>query len=282
MYNQYPNNSGQLNGWFGRQLKRLIVKVATFVDAAITTNTAGFVDSNFTEFANMIGEGGSSFWNRGSVNEYDEILFNLQNDPRGFYEPTASEEFILDKFSDELAMILEHITTQLVLLENTVFNAQKLNALNLILQRVAILKSYYKVSETTNLSKPAILLRDLLIETMVIPILKGVAKQMSSQLNYEKVQVTTDLTSGAILTELEPFKKRAYISFTAIFEIYQLKQITIGNDDVDLGNNNTDTGNNTGTGNNSVPDNNTTSATSGVKKLVIGVFGGLLLAKILK
>ena len=81
MYNyNYIHDQEQLNGWFGRALKRLIVKVASFVDSSVNTATFG-ISSEIGSFANLaqdIGSGGSEFWQRGTLNAYDEILANLQ------------------------------------------------------------------------------------------------------------------------------------------------------------------------------------------------------------
>ena len=179
MYNyQYIQQQEQLNGWFGRALKRLIVKVASFVDSSVNTATFG-ISSEIGSFANLaqdIGSGGSEFWQRGTLNEYDEILANLQNDPRGLYEPTLNEEMLLDDFSNDLSLMIQDITNEVLAIENQVFSEAKLEKINDILKRVSLLKEYHKYNELKGLSKPALELRDLLIETMVIPILKVVHK----------------------------------------------------------------------------------------------------------
>lgn len=285
MYNyNYINNQEQLNGWLGRALKRLIVKVASFVDSSVNTATFG-ISSEIGSFANLaqdIGSGGSEFWQRGTFNEYDEILANLQNDPRGLYEPTLNEEMILDDFSNDLSLIIQDITNEVLAIENQVFSEAKLEKINAILKRVSLLKEYHKYNELKGLSKPALELRDLLIETMVIPILKVVSSQMQGQTNYEKKTVKLLIFSGGVLTELQPVLKRIYNTFNANIEVYVPKQIAIGNNDTNTnvdadGNANpTDT-----TGNSSQPP-ITQNTKNTLKKFVIGFGVGLIFRKLLK
>ena len=285
MYNyQYIQQQEQLNGWFGRALKRLIVKVASFVDSSVNTATFG-ISSEIGSFANLaqdIGSGGSEFWQRGTLNEYDEILANLQNDPRGLYEPTLNEEMLLDDFSNDLSLMIQDITNEVLAIENQVFSEAKLEKINDILKRVSLLKEYHKYNELKGLSKPALELRDLLIETMVIPILKVVSSQMQGQTNYEKVIVKLLISSGGVLTELQPVLKRIYNTFNANIEVYVPKQITIGNNDTSTnvdadGNANpTDT-----TGNSSQPS-TTQNTKNTLKKFAIGLGVGLVIRKLLK
>ncbi|MBF02077.1 MAG: hypothetical protein CMP76_02155 [Flavobacterium sp.] len=285
MYNyNYIHNQEQLNGWLGRALKRLIVKVASFVDSSVNTATFG-ISSEIGSFANLaqdIGSGGSEFWQRGTFNEYDEILANLQNDPRGLYEPTLNEEMILDDFSNDLSLMIQDITNEVLAIENKVFSEGKLEKINAILKRVSLLKEYHKYNELKGLSKPALELRDLLIETMVIPILKVVSSQMQGQTNYEKAIVKLLISSGGVLTELQPVLKRIYNTFNANIEVYVPKQITIGNNDTSTnvdadGNANpTDT-----TGNSSQPSTSQNTKNT-LKKFVIGFGVGLVIRKLLK
>ncbi|MCO6162586.1 hypothetical protein NHF47_07120 [Flavobacterium sp. NRK F7] len=285
MYNyNYIHNQEQLNGWLGRALKRLIVKVASFVDSSVNTATFG-ISSEIGSFANLaqdIGSGGSEFWQRGTFNEYDEILSNLQNDPRGLYEPTLNEEIVLDDFSNDLSLIIQDITNEVLAIENQAFSEEKLEKINTILKRVSLLKEYHKYNELKGLSKPALELRDLLIETMVIPILKVVSSQMQAQTNYEKAIVKLLISSGGVLTELQPVLKRIYNTFNANIEVYVPKQITIGNNDTST---NVDADGNTNptdtTGNSSQP--STTQNTKNIlKKFVIGFGVGLIVRKLLK
>ena len=285
MYNyQYIQQQEQLNGWFGRALKRLIVKVASFVDSSVNTATFG-ISSEIGSFANLaqdIGSGGSEFWQRGTFNDYDEILANLQNDPRGLYEPTLNEEIVLDDFSNDLSLIIQDITNEVLAIENQVFSETKLEKINAILKRVSLLKEYHKYNELKGLSKPALELRDLLIETMVIPILKVVSSQMQAQTNYEKVIVKLVVSSGGVLTELQPVLKRIYNTFNANIEVYVPKQITIGNNDTST---NVDADGNTNptdtTGNSSQPS-TTQNTKSTLKKFAIGLGVGLVIRKLLK
>ena len=281
---QYIHNQEQLNGWLGRALKRLIVKVASFVDSSVNTATFG-ISSEIGSFANLaqdIGSGGSEFWQRGTFNDYDEILANLQNDPRGLYEPTLNEEIVLDDFSNDLSLIIQDITNEVLAIENQVFSETKLEKINAILKRVSLLKEYHKYNELKGLSKPALELRDLLIETMVIPILKVVSSQMQAQTNYEKVIVKLVVSSGGVLTELQPVLKRIYNTFNANIEVYVPKQITIGNNDTST---NVDADGNTNptdtTGNSSQPS-TTQNTKSTLKKFAIGLGVGLVIRKLLK
>ncbi|MVO09755.1 hypothetical protein GOQ30_11355 [Flavobacterium sp. TP390] len=284
MYNnQYTYNQEQLNGWLGRALKRLIVKVASFVDSSLNTATFG-ISSEIGSFSNLaqdIGSGGSSFWQRGTFNEYDEILANLQNDPRGLYEPTFNEEMLLDDFSNDLSLIIQDITNDVLAIENQAFSEAKLEKINAILKRVSLLKEYHKYNELKGLSKPALELRDLLIETMVIPVLKVVSSQMQGQTNYEKKTVKLLISSGGVLTELQPILKRIYNTFEAIVEVYLPKQITIGNNDSNI---DTNTGGGSGSSN---TNGNTTTPTekkgySLVTKIGIGFGVSLIIKKLLK
>lgn len=283
MYNyQYIQEQDQLNGWFGRALKRLIVKVASFVDSSVNTATFGISSEigSFATLAEDIGSGGSGFWQRESMSEYDGILLNLQNDPRGLYEPTLNEEILLDDFSNDLSLIIQDITNELLAIENLAFSQSKLEKINAILKRVSLLKDYHKYNELKGLSKEALALRDLLIETMVIPVLKVVNSQMQSQVNYEKKIVKLSIASGGVLTELQPVLKRIYNAFDAYVEVYVSKQITIGNNDsntnADGSTSPTDT-----TGNSSQPSTSQNTKNT-LKKFVIGFGVGLVIRKLLK
>ncbi|WP_130735504.1 hypothetical protein [Flavobacterium sp. J27] len=282
-YSRYPQE--QLNGWFGRQLKRLITKVATLVDSSLSTASGGISTDigSFAAWADQIGSGGGSFWNKGTTNDYDVILNNLQNDPRGQYEPTESETIILDAFANDLSVLIENITQQVIFFEGQAFSEMKVEGLNDILQRVALLKTYHQVNEVKGLSEAAIDLRNLLIEIMVVPILKAIDTQMQSQASYEKVGVTIAINSGTIVTELQPLLKRVYVAFSTQFQIFNLKPIiTIGNDtDLDTANNTnpSDTSASNNTGNNTTP---TETKGFSIKKIAIGFGVGLLLSKLLK
>lgn len=282
MYNyQYIQEQDQLNGWFGRALKRLIVKVASFVDSSVNTATFGISSEigSFATLAEDIGSGGSGFWQRDSMSEYDGILLNLQNDPRGLYEPTLNEEILLDDFSNDLSLIIQDITNELLSIENLAFSQSKLEKINAILKRVSLLKDYHKYNELKGLSKEALALRDLLIETLVIPILKVVNSQMQSQVNYEKKIVKLSIASGGVLTELQPVFKRIYNAFDAYVEVYLPKQITIGNNNsnanADGSTSPTDT-----TGTTTPPA--TTKSNNIIKKIAIGFGVGLVIRKLLK
>ena len=105
--NQKNNNmSSALNGWLGRFIKGTIKKVAGLVDAAITVQSAGMIDSNFTEWADRIGEGGSTFWQRDS-NNWAQAIEDFENDPRGLYEPTLMEQSYINSFSDVFTKFIE-------------------------------------------------------------------------------------------------------------------------------------------------------------------------------
>ena len=105
---------------------------------------------------------------------------------------------------------------------------------------------------------------------------------MQGQTNYEKVIVKLLISSGGVLTELQPVLKRIYNTFNANIEVYVPKQITIGNNDTSTnvdadGNANpTDT-----TGNSSQPS-TTQNTKNTLKKFAIGLGVGLVIRKLLK
>lgn len=290
MYNyQYSQNQEQLNGWLGRALKRLIVGAASLVDS----HTLGIF--SFESLALEIGSGGSSFWQRGS-SEFGGILFDLENDPRGAYEPTYKEEEILDLNVSNLALLIATLTQQISGIEN--YNIDnKIEIINYVLLRIEVLKKYYKFNDKIGLSQKALDLRDLIIEILLVPIIKFINSQTLNLPNYEKKSFEKSILKFEILDELDPILTRVVNPFNVTYQIFIPKQITIGNNDTNIDVNldtnvdtNIDTNTNTNTGDSSTPTDttgNTTTPTvkkgfSLVTKIGIGFGVGLVIRKLLK
>lgn len=284
MYNyNYIQNQEQLNGWLGRALKRLIVGAASLVDS----HTLGIF--SFESLASEIGSGGSSFWQRGS-SEFGGLLFDLENDPRGVYEPTYKEEMILDTNVSDLALIIANLTQQISGIEN--FNiANKIEIINTVLLRIEILKQYYKFNDKFVLSQKALDLRDLIIEILLVPIIKFIDSQTLNLPDYEKKSFEKSILKSEFLDELVPILTRVVNPFKVTYQIFVPKQITIDNNDTNIDSNiDTNTDTNTNTGDNSAPADttgNTTTPTvkkgfSLVTKIGIGFGVGLVIRKLLK
>lgn len=208
-----------LNGFLGRFLKKAIEKVAGLVDSYLNVQTLGISSSigSFSAWAEEIGSGDATFWNR---TEYNGIsLGSLENDPRGQYEPTLDEEKILDSTLNEIALVITSITEEAVLIENSRLSIQKINQL---LQRIAVLKAHFFYSETHGLSLKAINLRDLIIDVMVLPSLKVVETKISSVNNLSIKKITKTIEAGTIATELNPLIHISWKKYFASFDTYSL------------------------------------------------------------
>ncbi|WP_130736728.1 hypothetical protein [Flavobacterium sp. J27] len=214
-----------LNGWFGRFLKSVIVRVATFVDATVSTSTGTIVNANFTEFANSIGSGGSSFWNKGAT--YNETLANIENDPRANYEPTYEEEIILNKFSEEITPLITNLATITASIINTPFTEEKFTIANELLQRFAVIKRYYRGSEKQGLSAEAISLRDLIIEVLLLKIEIDLTNEMAKEPALVLAPVSTTSNANEIVQELYPLSKVAETTFGTKFQIYKWQKLDL-------------------------------------------------------
>lgn len=266
-----------LNGWLGRFIKRAIVKVASFVDSTLNTSTFGVSSEigSFQSWAEEIGSGGSSFWSRISNNTSNiDNLDNLANDPRGNYEPTELEAIELEKFSDELALIISDVSNQQLVVISDYNSLQtifyKYTQINALLERIAIIKEYYKYNETNNLSKPAIELRNLIVEVLLSKIVKEVEELGWQSFEYELVPYSVNVTSGKQMKEFMPFKKAFSFPSSITVNYYQFgKSKTYSLDPIEVTNpvDSTD-----------VIDNTTTTQQPTKKKSSFGLFAGLTFA----
>lgn len=227
-----------LNGWFGRFLKSVIVRVATLVDTAITLNTATFVDSNFTEYANSIGSGGGSFWNRetaGDYSLYNDTLASIENDPRAAYEPTLSEEAILNKFSEAFSNVITNLATIAGSIKNTPFNQEKIQIVNELLQRFSVIKRFYQINEKEGLSTPAVDLRNLIVEVLILKIETDISIEMAKDKSLSLLSASVTINPKVLIGELYPLNRTSSISFGAKFQNYKLaKQLELPPDETPI------------------------------------------------
>jgi hypothetical protein len=215
-----------LNGWFGRFIKGAIKKVAGLVDSTLNNATMGVSSEigSFESWADTIGSGGSSFWNRVSNNT--SIIGNiddLANDPRGNYEPTAAEVLFLDAFSDEIALTIVDVTKQQI----NAFNSNtpiinKYSLFNDILQRIAVIKEYYKQNATGGLSKEAIDLRNLMIEVLFFKIIQEVENIGFENQSFDLQIVSINIPSNDYVDELFPSYRKTKNPLSVNY--YQFKE----------------------------------------------------------
>lgn len=217
-----------LNGWFGRFLKRVIVQVATLVDAGVTTSTSGFVDSNFTEYAEMIGSGGGSFWNRSA---YDDVLANIQNDPRATYEPTPEEEVLLNDFINEFTSVVTNLATIASGIANTPLTEMKVLIVNELLQRFEVIKQYYKLKEQKGLSREALGLRSLIVEVLLLKIETDIKAEMSKEASLTLISAYTTSPANQVIQELYPLKKIVPDDIWSKFKIYKMQVLQLPPDE---------------------------------------------------
>lgn len=215
-----------LNGLIGRWLKKAIVKVASLVDSSLNIATYGVSSEigSFESWANELGSGNGGFWNR---TEYNGISLGvLENDPRGDYEPTLDEEYILDKSLEEIAIVISSITEDAVLIEKSTFSIKLINKLY---QRIAVLKSHYYNDQNQGLSLKAIDLRDLIIDVMVLPALKVVETKINqSQLNISTKNSSRTIEAKTLVSELSPVQKISWKKHIAIFQTIGLANFSDG------------------------------------------------------
>ncbi|MBF03221.1 MAG: hypothetical protein CMP76_07990 [Flavobacterium sp.] len=219
-----------LNGWFGRFLKRAIEKIAEQVDATITSLTFGFVDSNFTEYANSIGSGGGSFWNRTA---YDDLLANIENDPRATYEPTPEEEVLLNDFTNEFTPVVTNLAEIASNIANKPLTESKVKIVNELLQRFEVIKQYYKLKEQKGLSREALGLRSLIVEVLLLKIETDIKAEMSKEASLTLISAYTTSPANQVIQELYPLKKIVTEDIWSKFKIYKMQVLDLPPDETD-------------------------------------------------
>jgi hypothetical protein len=218
-----------LNGWFGRFIKGAIKKVAGLVDSTLNNATMGVSSEigSFEAWADELGSGGSSFWNRMSNNTSNiDNLDDLANDPRGNYEPTKTEAVILENFSNELAKTIIDTTKEQVnafnVYNSNATNIYKYSLLNALLQRIAVIKEFYKVNDTTGLSVQAIDLRNLMIEVLFYKIIQEVENVGFQNQSFDLQSVVIKIPQNDFIKEIFPSYKTTQVSLSVNY--YQFKE----------------------------------------------------------
>lgn len=232
MYQYQDNlvdNQQGLNGWFGRFLKSAIKGVASLVDKALAFETFGLSTQigSFSAWADEIGSGGSSFWNKSAL-----PINNIENDPRAQYEPNSLEEPILQKFAEEFTKLIIDVSENAIKnVENLPFSNTKIKNANALLQRIATVKAYYQFHEMDRLSYAAVQLRNLLIESLFIPVENLIKSQFDNSI--EQTTVVVSIPAKTVLTDLEPFNKVNTLKLSPTFKIYELNiKTTLPPDDI--------------------------------------------------
>lgn len=224
----------QLNGWFGRFIKKAITKIAGLIDSTLNTATYGISSEigSFEQWADEIGsqsEGG--FWNRTIETDFSAI----ENDPRANYEPTFDEEILLNKFSEEFAKVVSNVN-QMLINPSQLTSQEKITQVNKTLERIAIVKGYYKKNELLGLSKQAIDLRNLIIEVLFLKV-ESVLDSHLSGINVDRNINAIVLKPGkAFLWALQPLQKQVSYEFSAEYITYY-KSSAISLDNPPLENN---------------------------------------------
>lgn len=209
-------NNG-LNGAFGRWLKGAINKVAGIVDSYLNVVTMGIWSEigSFQNWSTDIGSGGADFWNRET---------NYENDPRSFYEPTLSEQSILDRSMNDISEVLKNITEEAIQMRNNTFSIDKTNN---VVRRLAVLKVYYQTHENKGLSSSAIELRNLAIEILTQPVVDIILEKISGSGKKITVETITrywhDENLGYLI-ELQPLRKTLLFEPLYPYEQYKIKE----------------------------------------------------------
>ncbi|CAM3968207.1 hypothetical protein FLCU109888_11500 [Flavobacterium cucumis] len=221
-------NSG-LNGWLGRALKSLIVKAARVVDAYLAVNTLTISSEigSFGDWADEIGSGGSSFWNRtANVASNTESIEVLNNDVRGNYEPTASEMLLLENFSEKVGSIIVDVVEEKSLIlehynKTKNVDVQTYEMINILLQRIAIIKEFYKNNQNHSLSTQAIDLRNLMLEVLFNPIITEVETLGNYNANFSLKNVAVEVPNASIVQETSPYNYQTTKSFMVKYLEFQ-------------------------------------------------------------
>ncbi|CAM4177425.1 MULTISPECIES: hypothetical protein [Flavobacterium] len=221
-YSIEEENQG-LNGWFGRFLKGVIVRAAAMVDSYLSVQTAGLSAEigSFASWADTIGtgSGNNGWWQKGAL-----PIYNIEDDPRAQYEPNSIEETVLTAFADNLAKIVGLVSEDAInKVQQLPFSNQKIANANALLQRIATVKGYYQFHEMERLSYAAVQLRNLLIESLFIPVEKLLQQQMEKDASsFFQTNVVVSIPSKTMITDIAPFQKVSVIPIKASFKIYEL------------------------------------------------------------
>lgn len=198
-----------LNGWLGRQLKKIITYAATRVDAAVNYYSGGLIKTDFGIKANSIGMGSednpmsNSWWNRQIIKENCDLEFD--NDSRGDYDLTIEETSVLERFSDSFSNIVAMVVLQFNDFSKTENDlSTKINLANAILERIAIVKAYYKENELQLLSFQAVQSRDLIIDYFFAPHICAIKDFVSLNSDLILSDLQINIKAGSVLRELEP------------------------------------------------------------------------------
>lgn len=218
--------NGQLNGWFGRFIKKAISKIAGFVDSALNTATYGISSEigSFQTWSNEIGVGGSDFWNRTTYNDVD--LSGLENDPRGNYEPTSFEEEILNAFLDDFSKVVANISEMTIGISK-LSNSEKITTSNKIVERTAIVKAFYATNQNKGLSPQALDLRNLIVEVMLLKIEKLVNDEVANTGAMKTTRTISLPVSKEFLYALQPIQKNVIFPFSVNYNYYLKKESVI-------------------------------------------------------
>jgi len=264
--------NGQLNGWFGRFIKKAILKVADFVDSTLNTATYGISSEigSFNAWANEIGSGGAGFWQRTTYNDVD--LSGLENDPRGNYEPTSFEEEILNAFLDDFSKVVANISEMTIGISK-LSNSEKITTSNKIVERTAIVKAFYATNQNKGLSPQALDLRNLIVEVMLLKIEKLVNDEVANTGAMKTTRTISLPVSKEFLYALQPIQKNVMFPFSVNYNYYLKKESVIDPIKTDV----------TNTGTKPNEPSPTTPETTGNKKglKIFGLFiAGVITAKL--
>lgn len=232
-------NTG-LNGWLGRFVKRAIIKAAGIVDSSLSSMTMGISKEigSFSSWAEEIGSGGSSFWNRYSNNlSNTDNLEDLENDPRGNYEPTQLEAIELEKFSNVFVKIITDVSKQQLNVfkayDSSESDAYKYALINSLLQRIKIIIEFYKYNQTNYLSNQAIELRNLMIEVLFSKIINEVENLGRKNTNFELKENSISIPAGIGILELSPLIQKTSTKLIVNNYIFtEVKVFDLGLEDV--------------------------------------------------
>lgn len=139
-------NNG-LNGWFGRALKKLIVKVAQVIDNA----TMGIL--NVEAQVSAIGSGDAEFWDKVAT-----------------AEPTPYEETVLTNWNNtKFAPYCATLASRILEMEGSSSAQGQVDIINDIKAQMCGVRSYFLTNETTGLQKVGIDTRtDLIDESFLL------------------------------------------------------------------------------------------------------------------
>lgn len=171
-------------GWFGRNLK--------FIAAAVSALCPALAPAMAALVA--IDEWGGSGQNR--------QIFDI-SDPRGLYEPTASENFILNPQAKSISETVGDISLMVTTFLNQPNVLLKYDLANKINYRGDFLLWYYKNNELEGLSQQAIDSRAYLIEKSLVPIYERVYAEMFA-LGYTQTETTYIYPVWAEIVDLYP------------------------------------------------------------------------------